>query len=170
MYYFVEKSDIQEDWLSEAGTKHLKDQKKKKTHERIVFTDIVMTSFTQRQIFPLSPSLSQKDCFLQVTLTLPADRLIAKDQCLAAHGVLTHDCHSLPVQSDLKKRQTNDQHAYSHRTKSTCRHNTHTHTHTHTRSIRQSASFSLLLLSDLLSSLYWPWDPLSSLESTPVSI
>ena len=28
----------------------------------------------------------------------------------------------------------------------------------------------LLLLSDLLSSLYWPWDPLSSLESTPVSI
>ena len=23
---------------------------------------------------------------------------------------------------------------------------------------------------DLLSSLYWPWDPLSSLESTPVSI
>ena len=38
------------------------------------------------------------------------------------------------------------------------------------KSIRQSASFSLLLLSDLLSSLYWPWDPLSSLESTPVSI
>ena len=38
------------------------------------------------------------------------------------------------------------------------------------RSIRQSASFSGLLLSDLLSSLYWPWDPLSSLESTPVSI
>ena len=38
------------------------------------------------------------------------------------------------------------------------------------RSIRQSASFSLLLLSDLLSSLYWPWDPLSSVESTPVSI
>ena len=36
--------------------------------------------------------------------------------------------------------------------------------------IRQSASFSLLLLSDLLSSLYWPWDPLSFLESTPVSI
>ena len=36
--------------------------------------------------------------------------------------------------------------------------------------VRQSASFSLLLLSDLLSSLYWPWDPLSSLESTPVSI
>ena len=25
-------------------------------------------------------------------------------------------------------------------------------------------------LSSLLSSLYWPWDPLSSLESTPVSI
>ena len=41
-------------------------------------------------------------------------------------------------------------------------------------SIRQSASFSLLLLffplTSLLSSLYWPWDPLSSLESTPVSI
>ena len=28
------------------------------------------------------------------------------------------------------------------------------------RSIRQSASFSLILLSDFLSSLYWPWDPL----------
>ena len=25
-------------------------------------------------------------------------------------------------------------------------------------------------LASLLSSLYWPWDPLSSLESTPVSI
>ena len=25
-------------------------------------------------------------------------------------------------------------------------------------------------LTSLLSSLYWPWDPLSSLESTPVSI
>ena len=41
-------------------------------------------------------------------------------------------------------------------------------------SIRQSALFSLLLLffplASLLSSLYWPWDPLSSLESTPVSI
>ena len=51
-------------------------------------------------------------------------------------------------------------------------HNTHTHTHTHTsfRNIQQSASFSLLLLSDLLSSLYWPWDPLSSLDSTHVSI
>ena len=41
-------------------------------------------------------------------------------------------------------------------------------------SIRQSASFSLLLLffplASLLSSLYWPCDSLSSLESTPVSI
>ena len=41
-------------------------------------------------------------------------------------------------------------------------------------SIRQSGLFSLLLvffpLASLLSSLYWPWDPLSSLESTPVSI
>ena len=40
------------------------------------------------------------------------------------------------------------------------------------RSIQQSASFPLLyyFLSDLLSSLYWPWDQLSSVESTPVSI
>ena len=34
------------------------------------------------------------------------------------------------------------------------------------RSIQQSASFSLLLLSDLLSSLYWPWDPLSIVTHT----
>ena len=36
------------------------------------------------------------------------------------------------------------------------------------RSIRQSAV--IFPLSSLLSSLYWSWDPLSSLESTPVSI
>ena len=30
--------------------------------------------------------------------------------------------------------------------------------------------FPSYFLSDLLSSLYWPWNPLSSLESTPVSI
>ena len=43
---------------------------------------------------------------------------------------------------------------------------THTHTHTHT----YSTVSVIFPLTSLLSSLYWPWDPLSSLESTPVSI
>ena len=37
--------------------------------------------------------------------------------------------------------------------------------------ISEYSTVSIILpLTSLLCSLYWPWDPLSSLESTPVSI